>query len=90
MIKKYLFVFLIVLFAVTSVFYTIEAVTSGVEVASLEKMNNGLIRQKSSLEDSFVKTLSLNNLQEKSIELGFTKPVSTIYVAGGESVTALR
>ena len=90
MIKKYLFIGLIALFAVTSVFYTIEAVTSGVEVASLEKTNDGLIKQKTALEDSFVKTLSLNSLQEKSVELGFTKPANTIYVAGGEPVTALR
>ena len=90
MIKKYLFIFLVVLFAATSVFYTIEAVTSGAEVAALEKVNDGLVRQESALQDSFVKTLSLASLREKSVELGFTKPASTIYVLTSEPVAALR
>ncbi len=90
MIKKYLFISLIVVFAVTSVFYTIEAVTSGAEVASLEKTSENLSKENVGLEDAFVKTLSLTSLQEKSAELGFIKPVDIVYVSETGPVTALR
>lgn len=90
MIKKYLFIGLLLFFTATSIFYTVEVVASGAEISSLEKTKNNLIQQKTVLEDSFIKSLSINKLQEKSIELGFTKPASVIYVSGSEPVTALR
>ena len=88
MIKKYLFISLVLLFASTSVFYTIEAVTGSAEVASLRKAGQNLSKQKTVLEETFVKTLSLNGLEKKSVELGFSKPQDALYVLGGGHVTA--
>lgn len=88
--KKNLFIFLIGLFAVTSVFYTIETVTESAEVAALEKTNNNLLLQERDLTDNYVKTLSLNAIQEKGTELGFIKPSNIVYVSQNEPVTASR
>lgn len=90
LIKKYFFIGLVVMFAASSIFYTIETVASGAEVAALEKTNSDLLRQKADLEDTFIKTLSLNHLQEKSAELGFVKPTNIVYVSQVEPVAALR
>jgi hypothetical protein len=75
--------------AISSIFLTIETATTGVEVAKLEKTEAALINQKRDLEESLVKTLSVADLQEKSVELGFVKPANLVYVTGAATVAKL-
>lgn len=66
--------------AISSVFMTVETATSGVEVAKLREKENELTLEKRNLEDSLVKSLSMNDLQEKSNEMGYSKPTAMVYV----------
>lgn len=77
------------LLAVSSVFMTIETATSGVEISKLERTESELIKKRSEMEESLVKTLSLGELQQKSVELGFAKPADLVYVAPTETVAKL-
>lgn len=75
--------------AITSVFLTIESATSGAEIANLQKKESTLLTQQQSLQESLVQALSINSLQEKSNELGFTKIGTLVYITGAESVARL-
>lgn len=87
--KKYILVGFIAALAISSVSMTVVTATSGAEVSALQKQEALLSDQKRSLEDTLVKTLSMNDLQEKSIGLGFEKPVNLVYVAPPEAVAKL-
>jgi hypothetical protein len=88
-LKKYILVGFIAALAISSVSMTVVTATSGAEVSALQKQEALLSDQKRSLEDTLVKTLSMNDLQEKSIGLGFEKPVNLVYVAPPEAVAKL-
>jgi hypothetical protein len=75
--------------ALSSIFMTIETATSGVEIASLQKQEVGLQEEKRSLEESLVKSLSLGDMEDKSVEMGYTKPAALVYVAPPETVAKL-
>ena len=75
--------------AVSSIFLTIETATTGVEIARLENTGSVLIDQKQVLDGSLVKTLSVAQLQEKGVELGFIKPENLIYVTEVAAVAKL-
>ena len=68
---------------------TVVSATSGAEVASLQKEEFKLSDQKRLLEDTLVKTISMTQLQEKSVGLGYEKPVKLVYVAPPEAVAKL-
>lgn len=87
--KKILLMITVAVLAVSSIFLTIETATTGVEVARLEKTESTLIDQKRELEGTLVRTLSATKLQEKSVELGFIKPVDLVYVLTSPPVAKL-
>ena len=87
--KKIILITTVVILAVSSIFLTIETATTGVEIAKMEKTEDSLINQKQALESSLVRTLSVADLQEKSVELGFTKPVNLVYVVTSAPVANL-
>lgn len=72
--------------AVLSIFMTIETATSGVEIANLQKKEEQLISQQQDLQENLVENLSTSSLQEKSVEMGFTKVGNLVYVANAENV----
>ena len=88
-IKKYILIGFLGALAVSSVFMTVVTATSGAEVASLQKEESRLADQKRLLENTLVKTLSMNGLQEKSSGLGYEKPSNLVYVTLPEAVAKL-
>lgn len=81
--KKKLLITISILFAISSVLTTIESVTSGAEVASLRTKEASLSAEKRDLQGNLVKTVSVSDLEEKGLSLGFSKPSDLIYL--GES-----
>ncbi len=73
--------------AVLSIFMAIESATSGAEVAALQKKEGELLSQQQDLQASLVENLSVNSLQEKSTEMGFTKVNNFVYVANAENIS---
>ncbi len=88
-LKNYLLIGVFCLLAVSSVVMTIETATTGVEIGKIEKAERELSRQKMELEESLVKSLSMGKLQEKSADLGFTKPANLVYITPSETVAKL-
>lgn len=88
-IKKYIFISLLSVLAVSSVFMTVTVATSGAEVSKLQKEEVALSDQKRLLKGALVRTLSTNQLQEKGAGLGYEKPVNIVYVAPPEAVAKL-
>lgn len=75
--------------AILSIFLTIEAATSGTEVADLQKKQSFLMAQRQDLQESLVESLSVNSLQEKSVEMGFIKVGNLVYVSTSIPVAKL-
>jgi hypothetical protein len=88
-IKKYILIGVLGVLAISSVFMTVETATSGVEVSSLQKEEVQLSGKKRSLEENLVKTISINQLEAKSKDLGFLKPETLVYVVPAEAVAKL-
>lgn len=88
-IKKYTLISLGGLLAVSSIFMTVVTATSGAEVSSLQKEEAVLLNQKRYLEDMLIKTMSVSQLNGKSLELGYERPTSLVYVAQPEAVAKL-
>ncbi len=76
------------IFAISSVIMTVETASSGVEVASLREKQSELEAEKRNLENILVKSLSLSDLEEKSVQLGYVEPSDTIYVSGSKETVA--
>jgi cell division protein FtsL len=87
MTKYILFVVAGVL-AISSVFMTVETATSSVEVTSLRQKENELSLEKRNLENRLAKSLSINDLEEKSGQMGYGKPVNMVYVTGSKETAA--
>lgn len=75
--------------AILTIFLTIEAATSGTEVADLQKKQVFLLSQRQDLQESLVENLSVNSLQEKSVEMGFIKVGNLVYVSTSIPVAKL-
>jgi hypothetical protein len=75
--------------AVTSIFMTIESAASGSEMANLQNKETSLMEEQQQLQQNLVQNLSVNSLQEKSTELGFTKVTNLVYVSEGVTVARL-
>jgi hypothetical protein len=88
-IKIYVLGGLCGILAILSIFMTIETATSGAEIAGLQKKEAQLINQQQDIKESLVENLSANFLQEKSVEMGFTKVGNLIYVSDGVPVARL-
>ena len=88
-VRKYILIGFLGALAVSSVFMTVASATSGAEVSDLQKEEASLTDQRRYLENTLVETLSMNQLQEKGVELGYGKPVNLVYVAPPEAVAKL-
>lgn len=87
-LQKHLLIVAGVIFVVSSVFLTIESVASGAEMAILKNKKATLLIQRSQLDENFVKSLSISELQTQSTSLGFVKPTNLIYVQEGAGVAS--
>lgn len=87
--KNYILLGICGILATTSILLTIQTATSGVEISKIETKEQQLLATKKDLEESLIKTLSMNELQEKSGDLGFTKPSNLVYISSNESVAKL-
>jgi hypothetical protein len=87
-IQKHMLIISGAVFVVSSVFLTIESVASGAEMASLRDREAELINQRQLLNEGFVKSISVSELQTQSESLGFVKPTNLIYVQEGSGVAS--
>lgn len=85
---KYILFIVAGVLAVSSIFMTVETTTSGLEVSELRQKQTELSQEKRSLENTLVRSLSLTDLQEKSGELGFTKPQTLVFVSDEKEAVA--
>jgi hypothetical protein len=88
-INKYVLIGVCAVLAASSIFMTVETATSGVEVSNLRSQEVVLLNQKTSLEDTLVKTLSISSLEQKSGEMGYSKPSTLVYVTSSQPVANL-
>ena len=88
-LNKYVLIIFCGLLIVSSVLMTVVSATSSAEVSNLQKKEAQLSDDKRNLEDTLVKTLSMNQLQEKGNELGYGVPENLVYVAPPEAVAKL-
>lgn len=84
----YIFMTVFVVFAVVSVFLTIEGVTSGSEITLINKESEALLFKQRELRETLVRGVSTSELMDKSRELGFVDTGSTIYINENESVAS--
>ncbi|MFC1625551.1 hypothetical protein ACFL1Q_00715 [Patescibacteria group bacterium] len=89
--KTYLLILITGLFLVSSVYLTIQTVTTGAELVELDSQKDGCLNNRRDLENELVKSVSVSNLVEKSSELGFVKPdeESIVYISADEAVAKL-
>lgn len=85
---KYILFIVAGILAVSSIFMTVETTTSSLEVSELRQKQTELSFEKRNLENTLVRSLSLNDLQEKGGEMGFTKPQTLVFVSGEKEAVA--
>jgi hypothetical protein len=88
-IKKFSLIGIAGILAISSIFMTVETATSGMEVSDLRNKEMILASEKRTLEDTLAKSLSVSSLEEKSTEMGYTKPTEMVYVSEPKSVAKL-
>lgn len=72
-----------------SIFLTIGSASDGTEIASLQNKESQLMTEQQHLQENLVENLSISNLQEKSIELGFVKSSNLVYVRNSDNVASV-
>lgn len=87
-IRKYIFIVTLGIFMISSVLLTIESVATGAEMANLKVKEQALALQNRQLDESFVKSISVSELQTQSDSLGFVNANNLIYVGEGEKVAS--
>jgi hypothetical protein len=87
-LRNYILIGICAVLAISSILITIETATVGLEMAKIEKTQNLLSNQKRDLQETLVRTLSITELQQKGIELGFLKAMDLVYVANAENLSA--
>ena len=87
-ITSYVFLTILAIIIAGGVFATIEMVTSGAEVANLEKEEVKLIEKNRLLSQEFAKMSSLQSFEKMADSLGFIKPTEILYVVKPEGVAA--
>lgn len=87
-IRKYVLFAVFGIMALSSVFMTVETATSSVEVTKLREKESELSLEKRNLEGSLTESLSMNDLETKSADMGFSKPTSLVYVSKSQDVVA--
>lgn len=76
--------------AISSVITTIGVSVSGAQISDLQKKELQLSSEKRALEGQLVKTSSVSELQAKSGEMGFVKPVDAVYLSAGLPVANIH
>jgi hypothetical protein len=66
---------------ILTVVVTVSTATTGAEMSRLEKEEATLTDQRRDIQESFVKTLSTHELEDKSGSLGFAKPADIVYIS---------
>lgn len=74
--------------AISSIFMTVVAATSSVEVASLREKEKILFQEKRNMENIIAESLSINDLEAKSSEMGYKEPANLVYIPETETVAA--
>ena len=87
--KTILFWSLGIVLVVLFTFLTVETATSGAVLAKLEDEESSLLQQNKELEEAIVKASSLNDLENRSSELGFAKSSQILYISGSSEVAKL-
>ena len=87
--RNYILLAICGILAIINVVMTIDGSTTGLSISNLQKTEKELTDQKRVLQDELVKTLSVGELQEKSAELGFVKPVDMVYLSQTAPVAKL-
>ena len=80
--KSFYVWFLLVLFVIANIYFTIQASSIGAELNILEEKEQARIEENKDLSSTIIELNSLKNIGEKSDELGFVKPETIIYIAG--------
>jgi hypothetical protein len=80
---------ILIIFGIATVYLTIEAATSGANLADLSQKEAVLIRENDSLANEMVKNSSLNGLGKKAEDMGFVKPQTVIYISEKDAVAKL-
>lgn len=86
---KKIFILTLIIFVISSVFITLETVSTGVEIAKLEKTSIDLKKQSIEANEILTKTISLNELQVKSNDLKYIEPAKLVYLNRNEPVVGL-
>jgi cell division protein FtsL len=77
------------LFVVFYLFLTLQTVSSGTKLDSLEKTEQDLAKQNKDLTLQLVEASSLTKLSQKAQDLGFGKPQLTVYLTQEDAVAKL-
>lgn len=71
------------------IYLTVETATSGAVLSDLEHKEAVLTEENRTLSDAITKASSLNSLEVKTGELGFSRPSNILYITGKEEVAKL-
>ena len=74
---------------IANVYLCINYATSGAVISHLEGQEASVNDEKSFLSEQLLRTASLKQIENKAIELGFSKPANILYLNGEESVAKL-
>lgn len=74
---------------VLGLYYIIESVSLGAELAKIQREERRLVEENRDLSDSLIGSSSLSSFEKKTEELGFSKPESVFYLKGETQVANL-
>jgi len=78
-----------IVFAILTVFMTIQTITSSAKLAFLENEELKLIKENEELNNNLIENSSLSALAKSSESLGFIKPSRLIYSEQSQEVAKL-
>jgi hypothetical protein len=70
----------VILFFFGTVFTTIQTVTMGATLASLEEESEKIIEENEKLTQNLYQSTSLTKINNKAEELGYSKPANIFYI----------
>jgi hypothetical protein len=80
---------LLIVFVSTSIYLIARNVTSGGILVELEEEEAMLTKKKDTLSHQLFEKTSLIKIQNKTEELGYTKPQDTMYIRSDDTVAAI-
>jgi len=78
----------VLVFLISNIYLSLQTVSSGAKLSKLEKTESEIVKGNRELSSKLVKATSLISVQEKSVELGFVKPLALVFVKGVEPVAS--